>query len=145
MNQNSQQNPQQVQGILWFAMLASISTFYFVANFTDIQKTDQEQPNEMVKMVLLSMAIVVSFISYFLRKRAMATAQDPNMESSQKSAQVFTFSVLTWALSEMVAIFGFLTCFLFNDLVMGNALITAGLILLGFYRPISVSNNNLQR
>lgn len=150
VNQNQPQNPEQSQKLIWFAMLGSISTFYFLANFGGIQKGMSEQPDESVKYIFLAAAGLAAVGSYFFRSKTQALVNEQSKEIAQKKAEIVTWSILTWALSESVAIIGFMLCIAFDDLALGNGLITTGLILLGFYRPITINSyggesNNLRK
>ena len=153
MNQNPPQNPEQVQKLMWFVFPSSISVFYFIANFTEAPPVNPEVPKtylakdgeELIKYIFIAVACFVAGISYLFRKKALRVSYNQNMDEEKKQQTVFSFSVITWAMSEAVAVLGFVVCFVYRDQVLGNSLITVGLILLGFYRPISSSNNNLRR
>lgn len=141
MDENSQQNPEQLQKLLWFVFLSSISVFYFVANFTELSQANTDFP----KYVLIGIATVMALASFYFRKKALSVFEDHKIESAKKAQAVLSFSIITWALSEFVAMVGFVICITTRDLTMGNALITAGLVMLGLYRPIVGSHNNLQK
>lgn len=153
MNQNPPQNPEQVQKLMWFVFLSSISIFYFVGNFMKGPQTNSEIPQtylandgeELIKYVFFGLACLIAIISYFFRKRALVVSYDQNMDEDKQQQIILSLSVITWVMSEAVGVLGFVICFIYNDQVLGNSLITAGLIMLGFYRPISGSNNTLRK
>ncbi|MAZ48440.1 MAG: hypothetical protein CME65_07750 [Halobacteriovoraceae bacterium] len=141
MDENSQQNPEQLQKLLWFVFLSSISVFYFIANFTEMSQANSSFP----KFVLLGIATMMGLTSFYFRKKALSVFEDHNIEEAKKAQAVLSFSIITWAMSEFVAMVGFVTCITTGDLTMGNALITVGLVMLGLYRPIVGSHNSLQK
>ncbi|MFT6633254.1 MAG: hypothetical protein ACJAS4_003224 [Bacteriovoracaceae bacterium] len=114
-NNNSVKVNKQVVIIIWVALIASMFIYFGLIQFGFIPKA--VGGNEIIAPVLLSMGVIIAFVSKFMYKKANKT------ESPQ---QAFTFYVLSWALAESGAVFG-----LINYMITGNEIYTYLLFLLG--------------
>lgn len=140
---SNQQIDRKIPYIIWLALMSSITVIFYFANYG--MPTSDAQPNDMFKYIFISMAGISAVVSYVFRGIARGKAQDVKLDDQQKLAQSYVFSIISWALCESVAIFGLVTIQLTGDKTVGNGLIATGLVLIGLFRPILPSNNNLRK
>jgi hypothetical protein len=114
---NSTPPSKQVVKIIWFALIGSMFIYFGLIQFGFIPKATADG-NAILAPVLLSMGIVIAFVSKFIYSKGTKTV-NPN--------QAFTFYVLSWALAESGAIFG-----LVNYMITGDTTYTYALFLVGF-------------
>jgi F0F1-type ATP synthase membrane subunit c/vacuolar-type H+-ATPase subunit K len=122
-NEGSEEVNGQVIWIVWAAMLMSMVVYGVVLMVIDIDPSQSPETSQMFAMVFGGVALVEIGVMFYLRKSTFFDRLNDGKFDDEQSllSAYFTTSLLTWALAESIAIYGFVVSFL-----SGNILYFAG-------------------
>lgn len=120
-NQQPQSSPDQqtfILKVLWLAMMGSVGTFAFVAWETS-QNPEFVAAEKPMTEILAGLSLVTGILSFVLPNMLLPKkVRDESGKKINIPAQYFVPSVLSFALSESVAIFGLLNTLQTGDFQM---------------------------
>ena len=94
--------------VLWSALVASVAMYYLLTLFAE--RAEDAQPNDVLFLVLVAIAILTTLASFVIKKKFFAKAEE--QQQVQLVQQGF---IIAAALTEVAALLGVLDYFVTGD------------------------------
>jgi len=127
--------------IVWGAMLASLAIYLFVGIFVgnNVQTSLNEDSYTVLKYVLYSLTCITLIVTWHVRKFLLTgKSQFPPAHQIPESMilqRYFLISMISWALSESIGIYGLILFFAGKNITDLYVLILIAAIAMFLYRP----------
>ena len=90
--------------ILWFALFMSVGLYFLLTIFQ--RRAESQDPNNLLFIVLLAVAMLITFISFVLKEQFVRRAIDQRQPNLLQQGYI-----VAWAMNEVPALFGLLIYF----------------------------------
>lgn len=127
--------------IIWGAMLTSLAIYLFVGIFigNNLQTSLNEDSYTVLKYILYSLTCVTLIVTWKVRKFLLARkSQFPPAHQISESMilqRYFVISIISWALSESIGIYGLILLFVGKNITDLYVLILIAAIAMFLYHP----------
>ena len=137
-NKTAKQDPYAIMKVLWLAFLSSTGVFILVM-FSTVKEGGVDSSNPNIRYILGGLGVFMAVLSFQIPRffRQQLSRQHKGLQlSREKKAQLdFIPTIISFALSESVGIFGLVLALITGSREIGLPLCIASVVLLAIHKP----------